>query len=154
MQLSLKEPDMEIKRGATAITLAGSIALAIAAIAPGFTDAQPSTVGVRNIAAVDAHPAGLKVLTENICGAKCMHGDDGSVDKLFSQIVKRQPDIITMNETCHSQFSHLVDKLNRKWPNRYDGNFGRAEGSWQHIFGSPSCNGFGHDSDIGNAILV
>jgi len=90
----------------------------------------------------------IKVLQWNMDGAKDNHGDGPPVDRLVEKIRELRPDVVTINEICHSQAVFLRDELidaglSMSWV------FGRAS----NVFFN-TCNGlFGADRWAGNAIF-
>ncbi|MEX5636602.1 endonuclease/exonuclease/phosphatase family protein [Parafrankia sp. FMc2] len=91
----------------------------------------------------------LKVLHWNMAGAARNDGDGPPVDRLVERIRELDPDIVTINEICHSQATYLDDEL-RDAGISMSWHFGRASTNWFN-----ACNGwFGADAWAGNATFT
>ncbi|MPY46693.1 endonuclease/exonuclease/phosphatase family protein, partial [Streptomyces phyllanthi] len=91
----------------------------------------------------------LKILHWNMAGAARNDGDGPPVDRLVEKIRELDPDIVTINEVCHSQATFLRDEL-RDSGIQMSWHFGRASNNWFN-----TCNGlFGADAWAGNAIFT
>ncbi|PTL75106.1 endonuclease/exonuclease/phosphatase family protein [Vitiosangium sp. GDMCC 1.1324] len=91
----------------------------------------------------------LKILQWNMAGAARNGGDGPPVDRLVEKIKELRPDIVSINEVCHSQATFLHDSL-AKSGIAMNWHFGRASKNFLN-----QCNGlFGADAWAGNAVFT
>jgi hypothetical protein len=53
----------------------------------------------------------VKMLDWNVAGAADHFGDTSVIDRLVTEVLDRQPEVLTLNEVCQNQYNYLLDRL-------------------------------------------
>jgi endonuclease/exonuclease/phosphatase family metal-dependent hydrolase len=88
---------------------AAVVVIAVATIATsGCTGHKPAPVPSES---PPVGPQTIDVLQYNIAGAEKNDGGYAVIDSLVERLGRVRPDVVSLNEVCHRQYQHLVDKL-------------------------------------------